>query len=203
MFCSIWRSHSVQSIECKTRTSPFVCNFLCKYVFCLQRGGKGYWQTKHEVEKIWFWWRMSGQLEMCAFFSVLTILRSFLLFFWLHVLPGSALKPYFISLITLLRSRHMSCRTRCKQKSRAVQFCIIFDIGPMCVGAISASDVCRPQDWRAGRRSILSESAPNWAPRARLRDGGARCPVYGEMTIETNWSTSFWLYHRHKDKCSN
>lgn len=58
--------------------------FCANVCFVYGGGGKGYWQTKHEVEKIWFWWRMSGQLEMCAFSSVSTILRSFLLFSRLH-----------------------------------------------------------------------------------------------------------------------
>lgn len=55
LFGSIRRSLGVQSTECKKgaeKKRPRVRNFLCKCVFCLRREGKGYRQTKHEVEKI-------------------------------------------------------------------------------------------------------------------------------------------------------
>lgn len=134
-------------------------HLLVYVIFCanmcfVYRGGKGYWQAKHEVEKIWFWWRMSGQLEMCAFFFVFTILRSFLLFSYLYSQPHSALRHCFISLITVLASRHMSYRVQLKQTDSALQ--------------LYTTNACRPQDWRARRRSILSESAPNWTLRTRV-----------------------------------
>lgn len=54
--------------------SHWVCNFL----FCLQRERVLHGESKHEVEKIWLWWRMSGQLGMCISFFIQIVLRSFL-----------------------------------------------------------------------------------------------------------------------------
>lgn len=49
--------------------------FCANMCFVYRAEEKVHRQTKHEVEKIWFWWSLSGQLETCAFLSVLTVLR--------------------------------------------------------------------------------------------------------------------------------
>lgn len=77
--------------------SPCICNFLCKYVFCLQRERVLHGEFKHEVEKIWLWWRMSGQLGMCISFFIQIVLRSFLPLFHplFPILSCSARYHYF------------------------------------------------------------------------------------------------------------
>lgn len=80
--------------------SHWICNFLCKCVFCLQRERVLHGESKHEVEKIWLWWRMSGQLGMCISLFIQIVLRSFLpLFHPLSpiLLSSSARYYYFLS----------------------------------------------------------------------------------------------------------
>lgn len=121
-------------------------------------------------------------------------------------LPHAALRPCFISLITVLTSRHMSYRTQ-SSSIRGIVRCS-FAESLTSVPWVRWSNICIGcfPSWRLegekGIHTFRKCSKLKAKGKAFLR-GGIQWHVYGKMTAETNWSISFWLYYHHKDKCSN
>lgn len=115
---------------------------------CFVYGRGGYWEAKHEVEKIWFWWQMSGQLEMCALSSVFAVLRSFYSFLLLQL--HLALRCYFSYLIAFLKEgMELSWDKTLTHRGFSSS-------------SVSASVLCYPWDWRASRRSLLRAKVLQW-----------------------------------------
>lgn len=115
---------------------------------CFVYGRGGYWEAKHEVEKIWLWCQMSGQLEMCAFSSVFAVLRSFYSFILLQCHP--VLWCCFSYLIMFLKEGIESSWNK-TLTHRGVSS-----------SSVSASAVCYPWDWRASRRSLPRAKVLQW-----------------------------------------
>lgn len=123
----------------------FCANVFCLWSGCVCVGGR-YWEAKHEVEKIWFWWWMSGQFWMCASSAVFAVLRSFYSFLLLQL--RLAFRQYFISLIAFVLFWFFLGRG-----ARVMGFRLNRNI-TLC--SFTASfDVCYRWGWRPTRRSTL------------------------------------------------